>query len=518
MTEKQTRTSVPAPPAQKRSRTISNLTEKQVRQKREVDRKAQRAFRQRAKDCLANLEQQHRELQETSRETEIRLRRELELLRGQNQRLVRCLANIIQAASTIRNEKPDTAVFSHRNGIASPLSLVEHHPTISRDSISRRSSQNDIQPPETSRSVHDASCSPSSQDAAPKLVEVAILHPEHETVDIGSQERTPTPSYHEQHQGDSFDRLVQPGRASPNQALDSNTLLHAEASNNVDLRFGHDERPDHDGSHVHSLGSHDILLTPIAMDQASSMYHGEGSSTCGRAQGFGSASYESAPFGDSITVGANVPSLHLTPTCHLDQLMLDFIYSQRDMLSQGIPLSSVVGPEKPTVKALINPGFCGPVHGISKVLSGILSTLFKVRQTEKLALFYVMYKLIRWQISRMEEDYQAMPLWLRPTITQATLPHAAWIDIIPWPSVRDILIKDAHEYAIEHSIEYYVQNISVNWKFDEADSLADITGEVLLHSIFEKHVSRLQSWSVSSEFQHFYPNLAQAIHLESLAS
>lgn len=70
---------------------------------------------------------------------------------------------------------------------------------------------------------------------------------------------------------------------------------------------------------------------------------------------------------------------------------------------------------------------------------------------------------------------------------------------------------------MEHFIEYYVQNISVNWEFDEVDSLADITGEVLLHSIFEKHVSRLQNWSVSSEFQLLYPNLAQAIHLESFA-
>ena len=31
-----------------------------------------------------------------------------------------------------------------------------------------------------------------------------------------------------------------------------------------------------------------------------------------------------------------------------------------------------------------------------------------------------------------QQNYRAMPAWLRPTVTQITVPHAMWIDNIPW--------------------------------------------------------------------------------------
>lgn len=31
-----------------------------------------------------------------------------------------------------------------------------------------------------------------------------------------------------------------------------------------------------------------------------------------------------------------------------------------------------------------------------------------------------------------QKSYESMPEWLRPTVTQITVPHAAWIDNVPW--------------------------------------------------------------------------------------
>ncbi|KAH7083508.1 hypothetical protein BKA63DRAFT_503131 [Paraphoma chrysanthemicola] len=504
MTEEQTRTPAPAPSTKKRSRTISSLTEKQVRQKREVDRKAQRAFRQRAKESFEKLEQQFRELQQTSRDTEAQLRHELEVLHGQNQRLLQCLAEIIESASTVRDEHFNAAVVNDRNGMASPFFFVGRYADISQPSVSRRSRQLEIERPHVPRTDTDTSGPPSSQNATQDLAEITSLDPELESIQIGSEERTPTSSCRRQDSGNAYDRLIQPGRATSDHPPDPYTLLPAEALDNGHLEIGYDEGLDDNSSHIRSSNQDTILLPAAATSQPSSTYHK-----------LAPPAFESVTFGCSSTVGASVPSLQLLPTCHLDQVMLDFIHSGRNMLSQGSPLASIVGPAIPTVKALINPSACASVHDLSNVLSDILSTLINVRQTEKLALFYVMYKSMRWQITQTEVDYLAMPSWLRPTVTQTTLPHAAWIDNIPWPNVRDILIKDAPEYPIENFVEYYAQNISVNWKFDEDDSLADITGEVLLHSIFEKHINHLQNWSVSSDFQLIHPNLARATHFGS---
>lgn len=38
----------------------------------------------------------------------------------------------------------------------------------------------------------------------------------------------------------------------------------------------------------------------------------------------------------------------------------------------------------------------------------------------------------QWMINPTKQTYAAMPAWLRPTVTQITTPHAAWIDNIPW--------------------------------------------------------------------------------------
>lgn len=39
---------------------------------------------------------------------------------------------------------------------------------------------------------------------------------------------------------------------------------------------------------------------------------------------------------------------------------------------------------------------------------------------------------LQWLISPTKEAYVAMPQWLRPTAAQIAVPHAAWIDNIPW--------------------------------------------------------------------------------------
>lgn len=94
-------------PSKKRSRTISNLTEEQIQHKRNVDRRAQRAFRQRTKDCIVNLEQQFSQLQETANQRE----QELLAAREQNKSLTNYLEAILELVST---------ALSHSRHVARP--------------------------------------------------------------------------------------------------------------------------------------------------------------------------------------------------------------------------------------------------------------------------------------------------------------------------------------------------------------------------------------------------------------
>ncbi|PSN68628.1 hypothetical protein BS50DRAFT_489557 [Corynespora cassiicola Philippines] len=339
----------------KRSRAISNLTEEQLQRKRNVDRNAQRAFRQRTKDSIYRLEQQIAGLQQTAAERETRLQHELSALRGTNTSLLQCLDDIAQLASATARSVTDMAAPTARH----------HHP--------------------------------------------------------GGRPFPPC--------------RLPPGLTPPR------------------------SRP----SSLHS---------PV------------------------------------FTV---LPS-HLPPTCPLDEILHDFLETRREMIVQGATPESVLGPPKPTVKALLNTTMAATVHPLCAVMSEVLSTFPHVGQPEKLAFFYLMFKTMRWQICPTDESYSAMPPWLRPTVSQITVPHAAWIDNIPWPGVRDILIQEPQSHPFEVFSQYYSQNVTINWSFDPLDAVSDVDDQVILHSIFEKHICSLKNWTVTSDFQRRFPAMTSAIY------
>jgi hypothetical protein len=53
--------------------------------------------------------------------------------------------------------------------------------------------------------------------------------------------------------------------------------------------------------------------------------------------------------------------------------------------------------------------------------------------------------------------------------------------------------------------------VSVNWKFDISDALSETADDIILHSIFEKHIRQLKNWTVSAEFANLFPDLMPAI-------
>ena len=109
---------------------------------------------------------------------------------------------------------------------------------------------------------------------------------------------------------------------------------------------------------------------------------------------------------------------------------------------------------------------------------------------------------------------------------QITVPHPPWIDNIPWyapytpnpmisntltgarPRVRDMLIDDPDRYPFVVFSELYSMHVSINWPYEAEDAAAHPTGGV---SIFEKHIQRLSNWTVSPQFQDYFPEPIPAI-------
>ncbi|KAL6407693.1 hypothetical protein AUP68_08714 [Ilyonectria robusta] len=454
-------------PSKKRSRTISNLTEEQIQHKRNVDRRAQRAFRQRTKDCIVNLEQQFSQLQETANHRE----QELLAAREQNKSLTNYLEAILELVST---------ALSHSRQVARP----------SEDSESDGGPQQEHEPqPPIEQHVIPS----------PPLSRLDQHQEDQHTTDEPLTQPSPTPA--DEHLLSDVDHP-----SDDHAVLDQHTSYSVAqaASGNM----SNDSPLASYSLQTISPATHCSITTSPVTHSTGAMSH---------ADPFGTVPTPSSTmvvdthhYATPTAAHTILPS-HSPCTCPLDRILLDFLTTRREMLAGGTAYETVLGAQKPTVKALIDTTLADSVHPLSRMMSEVLSTFPYVHQTEKFAFFFLMCHTMRWQIYPVKENYLAMPKWLRPTLTQVTVPHAMWIDNIPWPGVRDILIENPEEYPFELFSEYYSQNVTVNWNFDSLDAVSDVGNDRILHSIFEKHVRNLKNWTVSSEFQTRFPSMIPAI-------
>ena len=79
------------------------------------------------------------------------------------------------------------------------------------------------------------------------------------------------------------------------------------------------------------------------------------------------------------------------------------------------------------------------------------------------------------------------------------------------PGVRDILIERADNHPFHTFSDYYSQSVTVNWKYDVLDAVADHGGDTVIHSIFEKHICNLANWTVTKEFLVRFPHMSSNI-------
>lgn len=362
----------PSPPPQaqqasshKRHRTIQTLSEEQLRNKRLVDRKAQRAFRQRSKDCMINLAA----LQEVCRQKD----REIEELRDRNTQLLSHLRTICQSTSVAARLLEEGNGSEQGSGVSwiitrcvlkfvwliTPVGTV---PQLSGTNDMARQS-----PDVPAAAEHEC---PGSAVSSPVISEPANeVSPPRNVSDVTARttvDKSRQNPYYSTAVAD-FRATEEPllpipePTASQSPAYDRS---HATASN-PPVAGGYDElSPDDLGSRPSFPGS-----------ATSSGMHGPSSST--------------------RAIVSRVLPAHSMPTCPLDHILADFRQSRCHQLSQGFPFDRVVGPSTTIVTALFDHEHATDGPPLSVMLAEVLSTFPHPKRTEKLAFFYLMYQTMR---------------------------------------------------------------------------------------------------------------------------
>lgn len=223
------------------------------------------------------------------------------------------------------------------------------------------------------------------------------------------------------------------------------------------------------------------------------------------------------PVGDPSAAPYSIPIRNVGPTCPLDSILLDFLEKSQREAAKGASTQNLVGPPYPSVSSLLNPGKSVYSHPLSTIFIDILGTFPDISALpEQVAVLYIMFLLMRWQIYPTLENYERLPEWLCPRASQIMTPHPAWVDYIVFPKMRDRVIANYLDYPFENWFILWTRTLCVNWPYEPTDALLESpdSDEVMINPVFERHIRDLNNWSVGSSFAEAFPSLAGCMRVK----
>ncbi|KAG9691321.1 hypothetical protein KCU95_g8128, partial [Aureobasidium melanogenum] len=479
------------------SRGVANLTPEQLAKKRANDREAQRAIRERTRNQIETLERRIKELESQQPFQELQnALRQREQVQAENDDLKRRMQTIFSLLQPVAASQGlnDLAAATAQQ---SPLPMPQHHPQ-----------QAPAPPPQA---LMYPSQPPNLYDQPPFAQH--HLHPDLRNIQPTQQS--------------------QPPRA--NQSPASAARQYAQAAQAAQLQQQQQQQPQQQqrfSPHQHFQPT--LAPAPVPQHQLVSEMPN---------QSFGSFLAEDrkvlppSPSARDLmpTPSADMPVHMRLPrnleaaTCPLDSVMLDFTTERRKAAAQGTPSSSLVGPAYPSISSLLNPARAPKSHPLSKLFTDVLANLPEIDQIpEQVACLYIMFLVMRWRIAPTQENFERLPEWIRPIRSQLEVSHPIWFDNVPWPWMRDRMIKNASAYPNERYGPLYCQDLSLNWPYDpqqcllprassvhgaEATSAAvlDDDEEFMINPVFESHMRNLSNWSIGPAFANNMPELAEGV-------
>lgn len=466
------------------SRGVANLTPDQLAKKRANDREAQRAIRERTKNQIENLERKIRELTSQQPYQELQhVLRQKETVEAENVEIKKRLSSVLGLIQPILGQ----------HGIDVPI--YASNPSAQSTYVPRPGSSNlNTSTPSSTASPSGATPGPSPWQQAPN----ASMIPDPRYPSLQHPQNAQTQQVLKQRQEMTHNLDMGPERLGLDFLLDGTQRVN-KIPNGVN---GSHESPT---SYPHQ---------PTQRPERGSPAHRRSNSTSSH------GNYAPSPSPHDQVAGHNAPIRNGPPTCPLDSLLLDFLHERQQQAADGVETPKLVGPAYPSVSSLLNPSRAATSHPLSKVFTDILATFPDLSTLpEKVAVLYIMFLLMRWQISPTQENYDRLPDWITPRPSQLFTAHPAWIDHLPWPKMRDHLVRNYNprDYLFDNFFIPFTTTLSLNWPYEPTDTLLAAgteEGEVVINPVFERHLRRLENWSLGGTFRNAFPGLVDTYRLK----
>ena len=82
--------------------------------------------------------------------------------------------------------------------------------------------------------------------------------------------------------------------------------------------------------------------------------------------------------------------------------------------------------------------------------------------------------------------------------------------------MRDKLVANYQDYAFENWFIPYTSTLSVNWPYESTDCLlaTSESDELTINPVFERHLMRLENWSLGPAFARAHPEMASTVRIK----
>jgi hypothetical protein len=462
------------------SRGVASLTPDQLAKKRANDREAQRAIRERTKRTIESLESKIRELEAQQPYQELQaVIRQKNAIQAENEEIRRRLSSIVALIQPIIGAQGLAGAYDPNAGLASltveDLASAAHHNAqagISQNAFPTDPFINGQRPYQTPQGQlpqsENQQYQPYPGDGQP------------------SDHRSWNPSRDLENQRDNMQRGMEMDetgeRLSFNMLLES---INRSAPNLANHSQPQQHSPDNRSGYPAINQFHEQSQPP-----------------------------PQAPW-------TALPK-NCEPTCPLDNILLNFISVQRRELAEGggaSSASSIATPAYPSVASLLNPTGGHRVDRLSQLMTDVIDKFPNIANLpERVATLFFMFSLTRWMINPTQENYERMPEFLTPRPSQILAPHPAWIDHVPFPRLRDKLVATYKEHPFEMFFMPFTVGLSVNWPYDPTDCLISTSEkeDPIINPVFERHIRRLDNWSVSPLLMENFPDLADTAKVKAV--
>ncbi|KAL9114426.1 MAG: hypothetical protein Q9227_001507 [Pyrenula ochraceoflavens] len=469
------------------ARGVASLTPEQLAKKRANDREAQRAIRERTKQQIENLERQILDLtSQQPRQELLAAIREKEAVQAENAEIKKKLASVL-------------AIIQNIVGAQSLKELTSAAVPEDGTKTAQKINQNLTPIPSVHNQAHSE---PHSR---------VLSHPESSTANIGSPSvASGNGARSDSSQPPTIGSFSQP-KWEKDKAFDGqrNGLQR-------DLEFGGtgEKLP------LNLLVDNNQQIAKLkGVDKSPPEKRASiGSNTSSRNSSSQPSALQPVQYADcSVPAYAALPR-NTGPTCPLDVILLDFLHARQREAAEGAPGQRLVGPAYPSVSSLLNPEKSVYSHPLSKVFTDVLSKFPDISELpEKVAVLYIMFLIMRWEIFPTKENYERLPDWVTPSNTQLFHPHPAWIDYLPWPRMREKMVLNPDYYPFQDWFIPYTTTLSLNWPYEATDTLlaaSNNSEELVINPVFERHLRNLENWSLGDAFAKAHPELVETVKIK----